>query len=175
MRNFPLIILSVLFLLAGCTNGTQMTAIEYNDAIVGEQTKITKLILDLVNHIETDLDKCEELRKQTIEQCDASIKTVEGMSDFEGNVRLKNTALDLFRFYKDISSNEYKEMLDILRKEDGITVEDVDRLGALEQQVGQREVGLDQNFHNAQQEFANKYKLMIQENALQKEVDQMSR
>lgn len=164
---------SLFILLVACNSGNKMSAIEYNDTIVQEQTKITEKTLAMVESIETDLEKCEDLRLETIIQCEQSIATVKAMTDYEGNTRLRDAALALFEFYKDINANEYKEMLNILNKGEEIDEADITQLQTLEQQVGNRETSLDAEFQTAQKEFASKYHLEIEENALQDKIDNM--
>lgn len=169
MRGF-LLPISMLFVLFSC-NMDKMGPVEYNDAIVGEQTKITEKFLVLMNQVESDLDQCEPLRFDIIKQCDESISIVSAMSDYNGSTRMRDAALALFHFYKEINMNEYKEMLDILKKGEEMTLDDVTRLSELEQQITSRETGLDAEFQNAQQEFAMQNNIQIRENNLQKEID----
>ncbi len=169
MKTF-LFLLSVLFVLFSC-NMDKMGPVEYNDAIVGEQSKITEKFLSLMNTFETDLAQCEPLRLDILKQCDESISIVSAMSDYNGSTRMRDAALALFNFYKEINSNEYKEMLDILQKGEEITKDDIARLTELEQLIASREIPLDAEFQNAQQEFATQNNIQIRENKLQKEID----
>jgi hypothetical protein len=159
----------LLFVLFAC-NMDKMGPIEYNDAIVGEQTKITQKFLELINSVESDLDKCEPLRLDIIKQCDESIAVVSAMSDYNGSTRMRDAALALFHFYKEINMNEYKEMLEILKKGEEMNIDDITRLTELEQQITGRETGLDAEFQSAQQEFAAQNNIQIRENELQKEI-----
>lgn len=149
----------------------KMGPVEYNDAIVSEQSKITEKFLSLMNIVETDLDQCEPLRLDIIKQCNESISIVSAMSDYNGSNRMRDAALALFHFYKEINMNEYKEMLDILRKREEMTMDDMTRLRELEQQITTREIPLDVEFQSAQQEFATQNNIQIRENGLQKEID----
>ena len=169
MKTF-LFLLSVLFVLFSC-NMDKMGPVEYNDAIVGEQSKITEKFLSLMNTFGTDLAQCEPLRLDILKQCDESISIVSAMSDYNGSTRMRDAALALFNFYKEINSNEYKEMLDILQKGEEITKDDIARLTELEQLIASREIPLDAEFQNAQQEFATQNNIQIRENELQKEID----
>lgn len=167
---FTLLTLSFV-LLQSCKPEKTMTAIEYNDAIIGEQSKIIQLTLDLVKSIETDLDKSEEIRLRTVVQCDSSIAVINRIESFEGGEALKSSALDMIQFYKDVYSNEFKTMIVLLRKGEDITPEDINTFTKINEEVTQREQALQLTFNNAQSEFAKKNNIAIGENALQKDID----
>jgi len=169
---FTLLTLSFV-LLQSCKPEKTMTAIEFNDAIIAEQSKIIQLTLDFAKTMETDLDKCEEIRLQTIVQCDSSIAAIGRIESFEGGEALKSSALDMIQFYKDIYSNEFKTMIEILKKGENITPEDIESLTKINEEITKREQVLDATFNNAQTEFAKKNNLNIGENALQKDIDEM--
>jgi len=161
-------ILTVLFL---CSCG--QTPLEYNDSIIEEQNKITGFMLESGNCLDSDFSSCDALRMKTIAQCDSSIGTVEAMPDYEGNTRLRDAAVALFKFYKDMNENEFKEMIDIVMKGDNITEEDVAMLTVLEEQITLKEVLLDEELDQAQQEFAATFNFDIGVNEMQEEIDNM--
>ena len=148
-----------------------MTPVEYNDTIIKEQAKIIELMFDLVAKIETDLDGCEAVRLKTIVQCDSSILLVSKMEPFDSDVSMKNTALDLFNFYKKAYQKEYKEMIEILQLGDKITAEDMARMTNLNEELAKKETSLDAAFKGAQAAFAKKHNITIEENKLQKKID----
>jgi len=171
MRIFlPLIAFSFL-LLTSCNQMKTTSAIEYNDQIINEQSKVIKLTLEFVKMIDTDLDGCEAKRQEIVKQVETSIGVIEKMEPFEGNSELKNAALDLFRFYKKVYSEEYKMLLEMLTKGDEITQEDIDKITEISGQVQAEETKLDAAFSDAQSAFAKKYNVQIEENALQKDID----
>ena len=161
-------ILAVLFL---CSCG--QTPLEYNDIIIEEQNKITGFMLESGDCLDSDFSSCDALRMKTIAQCDASISAVESMPDYEGNTRLRDAAVALFKFYKDMNENEFKEMIDTIMKGDDITEADIVRLTVLEEQISQTEVALDEELDQAQQEFARTNGVEIGVNELQEEVDSL--
>eukprot|EP01032_Pedospumella_encystans_P003319 gene3319-3920_t len=77
-----------MFVLAGC--GPKMTPIEYNDAIIGEQTKISRVMIDMANSFSTDLNKSETFRQDLIKQCEASIKAVKDLPEYKGNTKFRD-------------------------------------------------------------------------------------
>lgn len=167
---FTLLTLSFV-LLQSCKPEKTMTAIEYNDAIIAEQTKITQLTLDLIKSIETDLDKCEEIRLKTVTQCDSSVAAINRLEAFEGGEALKSAALDMIHFYKDVYSDEFKTMIVLLKKGENITPEDINTFTKMNEDITKKEQDLEAIFKKAQTEFAAKNNFTIGENALQKDID----
>jgi len=148
-------------------------AIEYNDKIIDEQAKIIELTLEVVELIETDLDLCEKKRLETVKQIDNSILVVEKMGAFEGNTELRSAAIDLFKFYKKVFGDDYKVMLDILKKGENITEEDVTTITEIFSSISEEEIILDENLSRTQNLFAEKYGFQIEENELQDEIDDL--
>jgi hypothetical protein len=166
---------SVIFLLLpffifGCSSGSnEMTPIEYNDAIVNEQNKIIAHILEMSNSA-FDITIAEAHRMKIIEQCDVSIALVEAMDAYDGNSDLRDAALNLFKFYREIASAEFREMLELLDKEE-VGDAEYDALNLIDQQIAQREAPLDAAFQKAQLQFSEKYNLMLQKNQFQDAID----
>jgi hypothetical protein len=161
-------ILSVLFL---CSCG--QTPLEYNDSIIEEQNKITGFMIESGNCLDSDFSSCDALRLNTIEQCNKSIVLVESMPGYDGNTRLRDAAIALFKFYKTMNENEFKEMIDIFMKGDEITEEDIAILTILEEEISQKEVVLDEELDQAQKEFARANGFEIGENEMQEEIDNL--
>lgn len=163
-----------MFVLAGCNSGPKMTPIEYNDTIIGEQTKISKVMIEMANNFSSDLGKSEALRQDLVKQCEASIKVVKELPEYKGNVKFRDAGAALFGFYKEISDKEYKEMIDILKKEQ-IEVADIERLTTLEKEISARETPLDDTFQSAQQEFAKEHNLSLKENEIQGQINELGK
>lgn len=151
-----------------------MTPVEYNDAIIGEQTKISRVMLDMANNFSADLEKSEALRQDLVEQCKLSIEAVKKLPAYKGDTRFRDAGVALFTFYKEISEKEYKEMIDVLKK-DKIEEADIKLLEALQIKIGEREEPLDAEFQAAQKAFARKHNLSLYENEIQKEIDRLGR
>lgn len=151
-----------------------MTPIEYNDAIIGEQTNISRLMVDMANAFSTDLTESEKYRIQLVKQCEESVDKIKNMPDYKGNTRFRDAGVALFSFYKDISEKEYKEMIAILQKEQ-IDEADIEKLTQIEQQIGTREEPLDGEFQGAQQAFAKEHNLSLYENEIQQEIDELGK
>ena len=163
-----------LLVLTSFRNAETMTPVEYNDAIIGEQTKITKAMIEMANYFAPDIEKSELLRKELVKQCDASIAALKKLPAYEGDTKFRDAGVNLFQFYKEISAKEYKEMIDILRKEN-IQTSDIDRLTVLEEQISKREQPLDEAFQKAQEAFAKKHNLSLYENEVQDKIDQLGK
>ena len=171
MKVFISLLTISFLLLQSCNSKPTMTPVEYNDTIIKEQAKIIELMFDLVAKIETDLDGCEAVRLKTIVQCDSSIQLVSAMEPFDGDASMRNTALDLFKFYKKAYENEYKEMIEILQLKDKITPDDMARMTSLNDELAKKETSLDSAFQGAQAAFAKKNNIIIEDNKLQKKID----
>ena len=165
----PLFAFSFL-LLQSCATDSQK-ALAYNDAIINEQSKIITLSLDLVETMDTDISKCKDIRLAIIKQCDKSLAAINKLEGFEGSDRLKNAAIKLFSFYKEIYSDEYKKMFEILDKGENITEEDLAYIQQMEVDVTEKEEKLDKEFADAQQELATKFNFQMEENENQEKID----
>lgn len=164
------LLFSLTALLFACGLDTNsITPVEYNDAIINEQAKITKLFLASSMNIQNSLEASDSLRLLTVKQCDSSIAVLQKLGDYKGNTQFRNAALDLFRFYKNINLNEYKRMIEILQSE--TMFENMDEMTAIQEKIGNDETTLDNNFQKAQNEFAKANNIMIAPNILQKQID----
>lgn len=151
-----------------------MTPQEYNDVIIGEQNKISKIMIDMANHFGTDLNKSDQLREQLVKQCQSSVSVLRELPAFEGDTKFRDAGIALYTFYGQISAMEYKEMIDILKK-DNIQTSDIERLTALEKEITKREIPLDDAFQNAQNAFAKKHGFTLIENEYQDDIDKLGK
>ncbi|MBI5326174.1 MAG: hypothetical protein HZB41_13040 [Ignavibacteriae bacterium] len=154
----------------------EMTPLDYNDAIIAEQTKIINTMLELSNSFNnSDVnvmdDKLEGLNKQTSK----SIEVLENMEPYEGNNELRASALELFKFYESLSEKEFDEMVEILKKKNKITNDDITRMGEINKSIVERETILDRNLSQAQHSFALKYNFTVEKNKLQNKIDSMGK
>ena len=152
-----------------------MSPVEYNNIIVNEQNKIIKTVFEYVEAVSTASDKSEKIRLKLVDQCQKSLKIVEAMEAYEGNVRLRDAAIDLFKFYLKLSEESFKEISEINEKGEEMTIEDLERLEILESDMDKKEVVLDNALGAAQDEFAKKHNIELGENEYQKEVDELNK
>ena len=164
----------ITFILTGCNN-PEMTAVEYNNLIIDEHTKISQSIIEMPAYFETDIKKADSIRMEMVIQCDSSTKKLQALPDYKGNTEFRDAAIALFKFYAKISQNEYKEMLQILAKDKDIEMEDILRLRQIESDLATQEEALDTKFKKAQESFAETHNFSLTENEVQGEIDQLGK
>ena len=169
------LITSLLFigiiLFPSCNGSKKMTAVEYNDSIIEEQSKVIKLTIELVKNMDIDLVACEKNRVDIVKQCDSSLVILKQLEPFNGNLQFKSSAVKLFEYYKKVYSTDYKTLLEILNKGEDLTEEDVDQISLIADKVEKEEGRIEDIFIEAQKEFAKQNNIRIEENELQKEID----
>jgi len=163
MKNLLLLLLVIPFFASA-----QKDALEFNDIIVGEQTKIGQKLIDFNYAVEAGTDTDLPL-KLTLEQIKVSLAEVEKVS-WQDGAALKKSAIELFKFYQSIVSNEYVEMVNIIEKPD-LTEADITRVDALMASITEREGKLDAEFAAQQEAFAKLNNFTLTENELQDELD----
>lgn len=161
----------ILFLMSAC--GPKMTPVEYNDSIIKEQSKILELMMQMTAEFDNSLDKADSVRVLVINQAKSSQDIVSKLPDYKGNTELRDAALALFKFYEEIHNKEFKELIDIQRKDTAITMEDLVRVEEIQKVISEKESGLDERMEKAQNAFAKEHNIQIEENKLQKEIDNM--
>lgn len=166
--------LAMFFVLLGCSS-ERKEAVEYNDKIISEQNKIIEKSIGFISSFETsNYSLIDSLRLELISQIENSIKELEKMQDFEGNDSLRQSALDLYKFYKQVYENEFKEITQIITKDSlQITEDDIIKHNILTRKIKNEEIKYDNNFQKAQQSFAKKYNLNILRNEYQDRLNQM--
>lgn len=169
--------LFVLFIsvLTSCSLKPALSPVEYNDKIVGEQNKIIQAVFEYIDAVSNGKKDAESTRRTLVTQCKRSLEIVQSMEDYEGNVRLRDAAVDLFKFYLKLSEESFKEISEINEKGEDITLQDLERLEVLESEMDKKEVKLDNALSSAQEEFAKKYNFKLGDNKLQKEVDELNK
>lgn len=171
LRN--LLLLFSFVVLANSKAQTFSTPVAYNDYIVNSQNELIELLLEFNERVAADDAEKESLlvlADQMIIKAQSLVTRVEAMSDYQGNWDLRNSALELFRFYVKTFTNEYKEMIEL------IFVEELDeatlaKLNEVLEKVSNEENYYDTKFAEAQQAFAKKHNIELIENELQEEID----
>lgn len=146
------------------------TPISYNDAIIGEQTKIIENFLALANIAGTE--EFAAKRTETLNVCDESIKKVSAMPAYEENTEFRDAALGLFKFYKKIIEKEFNDMNTLLLNPDFDT-ESLNQITEMQTKIAEEEKGYDDRMQKAQQDFASKHGFGIEKNSLQDKIDAM--
>ena len=134
-------------------------AIEFNDAIIGLQTKIGVEILKIAKV--QDPEEFRYLISNSLkDQCKFAIETLEGI-EFSGDDKgFKNAALDLFKFYNYEVINTYSEVADLIDKsnEENLSESELENIREeyvlLIDEIANKEKPLDLRFQQAQSDFA---------------------
>lgn len=133
------------------------TAIEYNDFIISQQNLVGGAINDLmVNILEDSASVWIHYNAGLIiaNNCFLAIKS---LPVFEDNTYFKDASTELFQFYLDVFSNEFKEITTYYTDPD-ISFEKLDsELTRISNLITLKEDMHDTNFANAQAKFAEEY------------------
>lgn len=147
-------------------------AISYNDFIIGEQTKVGLEILKF-NDIMGSENPTKENIKLALDSlvivAEQAFETVKQAGAFEDNMRFYNAATDLFGYYVKSMSTYYYELLDLYFVTE-YTDEINNQIETIVNAIVEQEAKYDQEFAEAQQEFAAKYKITLGSNELQEQL-----
>ena len=114
--EITLILIALLLGMFSCKPSKE-EAIKYNDLIINQQISINRKI-ETLNKSFKNWEKSDSMdicRLNALEQVEQSIKLVSEMKDFHGNSNLRDEAISLFKIYKNIIGNEFKEMIMIYK------------------------------------------------------------
>jgi len=150
-----------------------MTALEYNNKIVDEQNKIITKILAFYDATAAGLETSEKLRKEASEQCKESLKIIKGLPDYDGDIQLRDAAVELLLFYQTMADKSFVEMMEIIDKGEEITTEDLLLLEKIESEITKKEVILDDQLATAQEAFSKKNKVTLVDNEIQQKIDDL--
>jgi len=135
----------------------------YNDYLVSEQNLIIQRFSALNKAYESyDKDKIEGAREALLHEIDGVIANVEKLPPYEGDTELRDAALEMFQYYRQLTEKELKEIGDLLSKgENQITEADIDEMDRLYNRFRKEIKSYEINFADAQRAFANKYGMKI--------------
>ncbi len=157
---------------------TKAHAIEFNNKIAGEQTRIVQGFIDFSSKIASgNLSRSEAF--SNLEQTKTIIGDYESVlleasemlppEDAEGQEFII-TARDLFEFYSTILQSEYIELLNIAYSQ-VVTPTDAEKADQLITNIQRKERELDTKFAEAQKDFALKYNFQLDSNTIQQEFE----
>jgi hypothetical protein len=155
-------VLAAMFL-TSCGPSTDQ-AIAYNDAIIDEQVaiidKIDFMYESFKNFVPDEMDKAYS---DALAQLETGTANVSKMDAFDGKTDFRDAAIELFKAYKSVFDNEFKEMITIYKlPDDQYTKEQEDKWNLLsDQAIKKMDAGL-QKLKDIQAEFARKYKFEVQ-------------
>jgi len=142
---------------------TSNDAIKYNDELVNQQTKVFEKETVLIDAISKNMpDKLEGLYSDLKKQVDESISAVEKMDAFDGKTDFKDAAMKVFNTYKDVTANEYNDMIKYSKIPDSLyTQEDDDKVIELSKKIDDKLNKSVDDFIQIQKSFAGKYKFEL--------------
>lgn len=150
---------------------TYKTAVAYNDYIVGRQSTLIKNVLKFGEAAQVNLDSAEALLNKYVPETEKMISELKGMPAWKGDTALRNAAVKSFTFYKRVFDQDYRRILEI-RKNENATDEDIVEMNDIVDKISKEEEKFDKTFRNAQKDFAQKNKMKLIENDLQKKIDE---
>lgn len=148
-------------------------AIDYNDKLIGLQTRVVKGMIDFSRSFETaDRTQMDRKHAELVATIEGVLKEVKAMGPFEDSAEFRDAAVEMFDFYDSIARREYLEILNILKKE---TPEETDlaRIDEIVKSISSREEALDRKFQGIQQAFARKHDIKLVDNKMQKQIDSL--
>ena len=145
---------------------------EYNDYIISRQTAIIKNILALGNTAESDIDSAYSMLDKYTNEASAVINEIKSMPPYKGDSSLRDAAVNSFSFYRKLFNESYKRVLYVRLAGNDVTDEGAAEIVAIMDKIKREEEVLDKKLHNAQRDIADKFKMRMRENEIQKEIDE---
>ena len=152
---------------------TFTNAVDYNDHIVGLQNEIGYKMIAFNEEVSSEYASTESVQPfydDLLKTTREVIGKLEKVKPFEKNVDLKNAAMELFRYYETTISVDYKEMIELTFGSE-LDEAAMTRVQELLVKVTEAEAVVDAKFKNAQEAYAKKYNIDLEENELQEEID----
>lgn len=171
MKTLLIFLVSALPFLVSAQN--KDAAIAYNDYLVDLQNRIGSKILIMNSEVGKEgstLETAMVYLNDAIKETRDVIKLAEKVSDFEGNVSLRNSMLALFRYYERVFSVEYKRMIEIVY-DPNLDDAMLEEMNVILTRVTEEEKVLDLKFAEEQTNFAKRYGFDLTPNELQEEMD----
>ncbi len=192
-KILSLLLLTSLLLICGCSNkkpitkesilqkadevldkGKAESAPEYNDFILGTQTKILNAILDL------DWDANSEAFNSEIENLiqllDNGLKIIDSIEVYQHGEDMKEAFKVQLHMHKDMVENDYLELFELINIEPASEQEMKElssRIDSITKRMEEKEAPIDEKLFSAQRKFAKKYGLKLQATELQEKIDNL--
>ena len=137
--------------------------VDYNDIIVGEHHALLALVTDyLVQTVHSDDYKSIDLmRKQVIDQVENAISKIEALGPFEGDTKMRDEALEVLKVYKEAYTEDFNT-INSLKAESQKSFEAMAQYLKAEELVEEKLNNTLKRFNRAQQEFAMRHNLTIE-------------
>lgn len=172
MKKYLYVIIAAI-MLSACGLQDQISATEYSNNIVAEQSKILNLMIDCVGKYNKGDIAGAKAMLGTIEiQCDSSIAIVQKTGAFKGDDEFRQSALQLFAFYKRNFIRDYGLIFNTAASE-AATFEDYQKADALLKTFSLKESKMIKELNDAQMQFAEKYHIKVENNPVNDRIDSL--
>lgn len=183
MKLIPAILVILVFGMVACNQAPRgkngvvyKSAGQYNDYIVNRQAKHMQNVLYLIKAAEINLDSAEKMLDKFSDETGIFIEEIKGMPAYKGDSTLRNAGVAIFNFYKKVFQIEYRRIIEIRKKGNEMTNDDMEEMKDIVGRLSREEKDYDKSFHDTQENFADKNNIRLTENEMQKkfkkEIDQ---
>ena len=138
-------------------------AVEYNDHIIDQQSIVMKNIGNFVRTSNRNLDSADHLLDRYIIDLGAMVNDIQSMPLYKGDSLLRNSAADLFTFYRKLFREDYRLLLQYWREHGRQSPEGLAEANRVVEKITIEEEKYDKGFHNAQRDFAEKFNIKLRE------------
>ncbi len=151
----------VAVLLISCKPSSQQSA-EYNDKIIAEVTKVQAADDAFGESFSDTVGTAMEAKLKALsDQINTSTAALNGLEKFDEKEEFKNAAIEFFNFFKKEVETEYKELVDISKKEE-MTEEDVERANVIIEGTNARRKEAEDKLSAKQEAFAKEYNIKLE-------------
>ncbi|HVD98447.1 MAG TPA: hypothetical protein VNB90_09615 [Cytophagaceae bacterium] len=158
-----LLLLCVGIFMIATTQGQNKKAANYNNKIIDIQYKLVPDVVDFFKAFEGgSLTELKAKKDVLSKDFDKAISKVSGMKAFDGDIQLRDAALEWFKLYKNSLDSEYNHIIQLASiPKDKRTADDRAKLQKLSDELIGRETEIDLKFEAAQQAFSKKHGLEL--------------
>ena len=149
------------------------SAVQYNDYIVNRQTTLMKNVVAFGEMVQKDLDSAGIMLSSFEEQTSKMIADLKGMPPYKKDSSFRDAAIRSFVFYKKVFAEDYKRILELGKEGIGSTEEGSAEINNIVEKITKEEENFYKAFHNSQKDFADKNKMKLMDNNVQKEIDKI--
>lgn len=177
LRHLP--VLSLFLLICSCghtppkgANGVvYKSAVEYNDYIVSRQSRVIENMMKLTEVAQINLDSAGHLLDKYVNETGGMITDLKGMPDYNGDSSLRDVALEMFSFYRNVFNKDYRDIIHLRSEQDGLSTETEDQISSILKRIGEEEEGYDSRLQRAQENFAKRNDMKLVESEMQKKFE----
>lgn len=165
MRNILFIFMITLIPVYASGQSSFSSAVEYNDFIVAQQENVGTAINNLMGNLSLDSATVWAYYNLGLATTQVSRDNIKNMPDFNNASYFKNASLELFQYYVDVFTLEFKEVVTIYLDVNVPFENKLDKMNPIFDVIAAKEMKFDENFAKAQQQFAteNNFELIIPE------------